>query len=76
MNLESSDKLQKIVCVLIVFCIKYSENIYNPGIIAITNVILSVYSIDTDAFVMLSHIFANIYPFVNFYSGFSYRSQP
>ena len=71
--IDSIEREQKIMNVILIFLIKYPDIIYNRGVILIINGLLNIFSVESDIFVILCHIFQFIYPTVkniqNFYTG-------
>ena len=63
---DSTERSNKLLNIISIFYTKYSDFIYNSGIISITNTLLSLFTIESDIFVILCYIFKNIFPQVTF----------
>lgn len=63
--LKGEEKIQKIITVLSMFVSKCPEIGYHSGMNCIVAMLLEVFKLESDSFVMLCHIFEKLYPEVN-----------
>ena len=72
-SLENEGKKQKILNVLSIFVLKRPDISYYSGMNHIAALLFSVFSNESDGFVMFCHIIENLFPRVFVYLGFLFK---